>query len=173
MTRPAAPEHVLAVRAVGGLAIVSLYVVVRVPQLTSVPEAIATWFGAALCLWLVLCSVEELWQRAGECRTPAPVWPDEIELAIAEARHAAMATYVDRGEITEQLFTHDILCEPTPPRGFTIPPVIRPDVEQARKLVAAFEEKHGYVGRHRATIGDDTAAALLGRDRSGQLFGQL
>lgn len=173
MTRPRATVSVLRFRVVAGIGIIGLYAVIRLPLLTSAWEAAATWVGAVLVGGLVLASLEQLALRscepdaATEVIAPAHEWPGEIELAIAEARHEATHALIDRGEITEHLFTHDVLCEPTPPRGVLIPVEQDSLTEWAHSLGAReYAPPADYVGRHRAPT-------HLDRDRFGQLFGQL
>lgn len=180
MTRPRATVSVLRFRVVAGIGIIGLYAVIRLPLLTSPWEAAATWVGAVLVGGLVLASLEQLALRscepdaATEIIPPVREWPGDIELAIAEARHEATHALVDRGEITEHLFTHDVLCEPTPPHGLAMPR-LTPGVPgwtsgtitgrlSTNVPFASDDEEH--VGRHRAP-------AHLDRDRFGQLFGQL
>lgn len=164
MTRPTAPDSVLILRAAGSLTLILSYAVFRVPEFTVPPVELAiTWVAGVFAIWLFERAASELYlrQRVGR----APEWPDEIELVIAEARHAAMAPVVDRGEITEQLFTHDILCEPTPPRGTPLPTMAELEARGKAINMQAHAE-NSYVGRHRAP-------AHLDRDRFGQFFGQL
>lgn len=180
--RPSAPDSALTVRTVAALTILAGYIVLRLPSLTSPWEAAATWVGACFCGGIAISSLEELGlrryfraQRIESIRdavteTFAPVreWPDATELAIAEARHAAMVPIIDRGEVVEpKLFTHEF--QPlTPPHGTLIgsiaanlePPVT--ELFDGEKFVEI-----GYVGRHRL------ADAQLNRKRTGHLFGTL
>lgn len=142
--RSNAPDWILNLRIIGSLIVVGSYAVFRLPHLVSVWEAAATWVIAVVCGTITLASVEELGLRLAFREETEPVWPDAIELAIAESRHAAMMPIISHGEFVEpELFTHEF--HPlTPPHGV---PVVE------------------YVGRHRPREID--------RDRFGQLFGAL
>lgn len=172
--RPTAPDSALTFRAVAALTILASYVVFRLPALTSPWEAAVTWIGAVVCGAIVLSSIEELGLRrmfrdqpTGSAREAVtetfamPMrWPDEVELAIAESRHEATHALVNRGVLSEHLFTHDVLCEPTPPRGLALPQLTPGVAGWTSELPGA------YVGRHRASPHID-------RDRFGSLFGSF
>jgi hypothetical protein len=170
--RPTAPDSALIARTIGGLLIVGAYVVFRLPLLVSPVEAAATWIGAVSVGALMISSIEELGlrryfraQRINSIREAVtetfavPMrWPDEVETAIADARHDAMQPLINRGEVVEpQLFTHEF--QPLTPSGGVSA------IEILQRLKA-----EGYVpadtpARH--------AAAHIGRDRFGQYFGAL
>lgn len=178
--RPHATVAVLTLRVVGSLTIVAAYAALRLPTLTSPWEAAATWVVAIVCGAVAIRSIERLAVQRRDALAPGepspleltdvipPVreWPDEVELVIAEARHEALMSYVDRGEVTEHLFTHDILCEPTPPRGFSMYPNGGPDPFDVSDNEDAIRyTTTEYVGRHRPEH--------IHRDRFGQLFGSF
>lgn len=180
MTRPRVTERLLLARAAGIVAVILAYTVFRAPYLTSPIEAVATWItGVVLAFWFE--NTITRWHHLRHARQlvenapTGPVWPTDIDTLIAESRAQVLADggtpIVDRGVFVEPaLFTHTDEFEPmhhTPARGFSLPEVVRPNVDQARKLLAAFEEKHDYVGRHR--LADDQ----LNRERTGQFFGDL
>ena len=151
--RPTAPDSALTVRTVVALTIPLVYIVVRLPSLTSPWEAALTWFGACLCGGIAIGALEELGirrvlraERVQEAATETfavPMrWPDinqdhPTEQAIAAARHEAL---IDNGEIVEpKLFTHEY--QPlTPPHGFELPGWT-PELTDT------------YVGRHRSDAG--------------------
>lgn len=172
--RPTAPDAVLIARTLGSVTLVLAYAALRVPQFDVSPiELAATWIGAVFALFVFERAASELYlrhhfrERFAAARTePTEVipaarpWPSEIDNQIATARHEATHALVDRGQLTEHLFTHDVLCEPTPPRGFVLPQ-LTPGVPGWTS-----ELPNTYVGRHRAP-------SHLDRDRFGQLFGQF
>jgi hypothetical protein len=167
MTRRSnAPDSILTLRVVAGMTILAGYVVLRLPDLTSPWEAAATWIGAVVCGSLVFTSLEEIGLRryfrarrvesireaVTETFATPMRWPDEVETAIATARHEAMQPLVDRGEVGEPtLFTHEY--NPlTPPHGTAMPMTPAPTR-----------------GRHRRT----DPSPFVGRERIYQLFGEL
>lgn len=136
--RPLATVPVLLLRAVCGLTIMGLYIAIRLPHLVSPVELVVTWTGAALVGCIVLVAIERLIVQHRDTlptSEPSPLeltdvfevplgWPGAVENQIAEARHVA---FVEQGKLTSHLFTHDVLCEPTPPRGTSMP-TLTPDV---------------------------------------------
>lgn len=176
--RPTAPDAVLIARALGSVTLVLAYAALRVPQFGVSPiELAATWIGAVFALFVFERAASELYlrhhfrERFAVTRTePTEViptarpWPSEIDNQIATARHEATHALVDRGQLTEHLFTHDVLCEPTPPSGTAVHEIV--ESWHQRDAVDAFRYATEYVGRHRAP-------SHLDRDRFGQLFGQF
>lgn len=196
MIRPRATTPVLLARAVGGLTVIAVYVAVRLPSITSAWEAALTWVGAVLCLALALPAIEQLAVQHRDRLAPgepSPLeltdrfevplgWPGIVENQIAEARHAAMAPLIDRGEIVEpRLFTHEFdALHHTPPRG--IPAVgsvldwneywsgqTRVEREPAAELIRRIRaERPSPTGR---VVVSHTAPVQIARDRFGHLFG--
>lgn len=168
--RPAAPDNALTARIIGSLLVMGSYVVFRLPLLVSPWEAAATWLGAVVCGAVAISSIEELGlrryfrqQRISSIREAVtetfavPMrWPDEVEHAIATARHDAWEPVIHRGEIVEpRLFTHEY-TPLTPSNGVSA-------VEILQRLKA-----EGYVP---ANTPARHAAAHIARDRFGSLFG--
>ncbi len=195
MIRRPATEHLLLARAIGIVAVIVAYAVVRGPYLTSTLElaiswvsvvVLAFWFERTMMRWDDLRHARSLVAIRSELPTevipPVREWPGEVELAIADARHAAMLPMIDRGEVVEpKLFTHEF--QPlTPPSGTPLPM----DDHRIAKREAIRQAYTPPAGRHRANIGDwpvdvtttspsgrhALADAQLNRERAHDLFGQ-
>jgi hypothetical protein len=200
---PEAPDDVLRFRAGGVVTTVLTYIVVRADHVNTAAEMLTTLALAMAGIFVFENSVVRLATRGMDRREAAnrptevipPVreWPGEVELAIAEARHAAMLPIIDRGAVVEpKLFTHEY--NPlTPPHGIVTGFDPAQD-DRTDALVYATYERTGrhradtpsgfavplaeycgetvvanieYVGRHRLTD------AQLTRERTGQFFGTL
>lgn len=162
--RPAAPDFVHALRALGSMTTILLYVVVRVPEFSVSPiELATTWVGALILLWVFERAASELYLRHHarqlvENAPTGPVWPTDIDTLIAESRAKVLANggtpVIDRGVFVEpELFTHTEEFVPmhhTPARG------IRFDFSDNEDAI-----------RHRLVD------AQLNRERTGQFFGDL
>jgi hypothetical protein len=187
--RPTAPDSALTARTIGSLLIVGAYIVFRLRDLTSPWEAALTWVGAVVCGAIAISSIEELGlrryfraQRVESIRdaitetfaVPAR-WPDEVEHAIATARHSAMQPLIDRGEVVEPtLFTHEF--QPlTPAHGIDLSSLqaVSASVDDVRVSAVEILQRLKAEGYVPADTPARHAAAHIARDRFGQLFGTL